>query len=518
MNIILLVCDALRATSLGCYGSEKGLSPQIDTIAKNGMRFTNTFATTNATDSSFTTIFTARYPMSHGILNHASKITSKERSYTTSLTLLAEILRNNGLTTIGIDWLGKWHKRGFDHYGNIAEHVHGCAKVHFSEKAEKLNSEKHKSRSSKHRRSRRRGLFPKISSPLSHYNWYYFLPKSARKRLREFYYSAETKRKSGPSKMIKSPIFSDSAALTDLAIEYIRKSANKQNFFLFVHYWDNHIPYTAPKSLVKRCLHNFTYPQTKIDSLLDEWQGTTTGHIIERAIRGKSSGTIAKTLAYYDSSVIYVDSHIGRIYQCISENDILEDTLFIITSDHGESLLEHGIFFDHHGLYDQQLRVPLIISNPGTFPGTVYDEFVQHFDILPTILDFLGCDSDLCFDGESLLNLAKGKSWDRKFVYAEEANAQRKRMIRDKDYKYIAALNDQPCSYCKKYHFRGDEFYDLQKDPQEKNNIIDNVKSLRYKEKLDAYIRSLRKPIVGEHVSFEDERKINEKLKALGYL
>ena len=50
MNIILLVCDALRATSLGCYGSEKGLSPQIDTIAKNGMRFTNTFATTNATD------------------------------------------------------------------------------------------------------------------------------------------------------------------------------------------------------------------------------------------------------------------------------------------------------------------------------------------------------------------------------------------------------------------------------------------------------------------------------------
>ena len=72
--------------------------------------------------------------------------------------------------------------------------------------------------------------------------------------------------------------------------------------------------------------------------------------------------------------------------------------------------------------------------------------------------------------------------------------------------------------YCGKYHFRGDEFYDLQKDPQEKNNIIDNVKSLRYKEKLDEYISSLQRPIVGEHVSFEDEQKINEKLKALGYL
>lgn len=518
MNIILLVCDALRASGLGCYGNRKNLSPEIDKIAKKGMLFSNAFSAANATDSSFTTIFTGKYPTSHGIINQGAKITDVEKSYTDSLTVLPEILQRHGFVTIGIDWLGRWHKRGFDFYGSSSKHLRTREETSpvTDHNIKKKNSTAPK-KSSRTQRSVPKKNRSGSSWPLAHYNWYYYLPPFARKYVRSFAYFYNKRLKTSSSK--DSPVLTDSAGLSDLAIKYIERFAQKNPFFLFVHYWDNHIPYTAPKDMVDDLIAEYDYPDVKVASILKDLSGTTSEHIINKAVRGKIPETMKEIMAYYDASVKYVDSNIGRIYRSVEKKNILNDTLIIITSDHGESMTEHDIFFDHHGLYDPQIKVPLVIHNPNISSGSVYKEFVQHFDIMPTILDIENIDDvGYPLDGRSLLSLIKNKSWDRKFVFAEEANSQRKRMVRDEKFKYIKALDKMKCSYCQKYHSEGDEFYDLQADPGEKKNIIADERRLIYERALEQYIAGREGPAKSREVTFNDEEEVNSKLRALGYL
>ena len=117
-NIVLIGIDALRADHLGCYAYDKETSPNIDNLAKKGITFENAFSCINTTDPSFTTILSGKYPISHGIRNHSEKVTNSmlQNFYKQKIRFLSEILRDNGYKTIGIDWLGRWHKKGFEYY------------------------------------------------------------------------------------------------------------------------------------------------------------------------------------------------------------------------------------------------------------------------------------------------------------------------------------------------------------------------------------------------------------------
>lgn len=518
MNIILLVCDALRASNLGCYGYDKETSPNIDYIAGKGVRFSNAFSTINGTDPSFTTIFTGKHPLSHGLRHHAKFVTTTEKSYTTNLKFLPEILKEQGFTTIGIDWLGKWHRRGYDFYAGVRNsNTGGVQENSASNETQKQALSKKEllkiSYSNLKPKRLRHLILPSRGS------WYYVLPAGIRKQIRTLALFSNARFGRSLSGRKKKPFLTDSAGLSDLAIQYIKKYAGKQNFFLFAHYWDNHIPYTAPHSLVKDFLRKHDYPKTKVSTILKDLSGTKAEYLINRTTRGKIPKTVGEIMALYDASIKYVDFNIGRIYRTLEEVGILNDTLIIITSDHGESHIEHDIFFDHHGLYDPQIRIPFIMHHPDIPSGSVYDEFVQHFDIVPTILDLTSTnDSSVNFDGMSLMKLIKGQNWDRDYVVAEEISAQEKRMIRDKRYKYIEALNQEECILCQKYHSKTSEFYDLQNDPGELKNIIDDPRHQKYKDELARYIESLEKPREGREVTFDDEEEVNKRLETLGYI
>ena len=487
-------------------------------IAQKGVRFSNAFSTINSTDPSFTTIFTGKHPLSHGLRHHAKMVTATEKSYTTNLKFLPEILKEHDFTTIGIDWLGKWHRRGYDYYAGVKNSLTDSVQPDSEAEKNKNASLDQKERVKIAYSNLKPKRFKDLIFP-SRGSWYYYLPSELRRYIRTVALSANTKSGKSLSGRKKRPFLTDSAGLSDLAIRYIREFAGKQNFFLFVHYWDNHIPYTAPRSYVRDFLKNHDYPKTKISTILKELGGTKAEYLINRTVRGKLPKTAGEIMAHYDASIKYVDSNINRIYKTIEETGILDDTLILITADHGESHIEHDIYFDHHGLYDPQLKIPLIMHHPELPTGSVYDEFVQHFDIVPTILELTRIkDTGVKLDGMSLMNLTKGRGWDRDFVVAEEMSAHEKRMIRDKNYKYIKALNQEKCYLCMKYHSRGDEFYDLQADPDEKVNIIDNPKHKQYKIRLEEYISALEKPKEGRQVKFEDEEEVNKRLEALGYI
>jgi arylsulfatase A-like enzyme len=240
----------------------------------------------------------------------------------------------------------------------------------------------------------------------------------------------------------------------------------------------------------------------------------------------------------YIGAIRYVDEQLGRLFATLKERDLWEDTLIMVTSDHGESLTEHDIFFDHHGLYDVTTHVPLILHHPSVFsnPRRV-GGLVQHTDLVPTILDIMGInDGDLGCDGRSLVPLVEGDVAEiRPFTYSEESYVQKKRAIRTGTHKYIQAVDGVGfCSYCQKVHSGPEELYDLERDPSEKANIIDQEPEVHQalKRELEGFVAelTLRKQkqieINGTDqsesepwaYSVEEQKEIEKRLRGFGYM
>lgn len=248
-------------------------------------------------------------------------------------------------------------------------------------------------------------------------------------------------------------------------------------------------------------------------------------------------GSIDIIASKYKGAVSYVDGCIGKLIDSLKIHDILEDTLIIITSDHGESLMEHGIHFDHHGLYEVTTHVPLILHYPRLFPQPKKIEgLIQHVDLVPTLCDYLRTnDNDLRFDGTSLKPLiSREKNSLRKLAFFEESYVQRKTGIRNETFKYIYAPDGIGlCTYCQKVHAGVEELYDLGTDPEEKNNDVSKNRTTadRMRVELESVIRNLdsRKQQILETEDtpqtglddlqdLTDQKKIKKKLRSLGYM
>ena len=387
-NIILIVIDALRARNLSCYGGERGSSPNIAKIAGKGILFENAFCSWNTTDQSLTAILSGRYPRTHGIVHHGDKTKPEDLNafQRLNIKLFSQILQQNGYTTLAIDWMARWFKKGFDYYGYTPER----------NLLEKL-------------------IYYLITLPyvqLRYMAMHIGLLRIYSKK-RKFSLASFWK---GFTGVMRTFLFTfelariqDAGFVTALAEELLEK-VKKEKFFLFLHYWDTHTPYNCPKKFLKR---------------------------------GKSHLTSKEILlSKYHGAVRYVDQQLGRLFDALKDKKLLKDTLVIITSDHGDSLTEHEIFFDHHGLYDITTHVPLILYYPEAFsePKKVKG-FVQHVDLAPTLCELLNIEyKDYGFDGVSFMPLIRREKEEiRHYVFNEESYVQRKIGFRTKKFKYIFA-------------------------------------------------------------------------------
>jgi arylsulfatase A-like enzyme len=205
-----------------------------------------------------------------------------------------------------------------------------------------------------------------------------------------------------------------------------------------------------------------------------------------------------------------------------------------VTSDHGESLDEHGIFFDHHGLYDESIHVPLVISGPETQLAR-REEFVQLYDIAPTVLDLFLLDftNELNGEGRSLKPLLTGDGeWvNRGHIIACEAHTQSRIAIRTADSKYIKHVDDPVlehergdsfrCGYCNCLHGSQRELYDLNEDPDENNNIVELKPDIaaELEEMLYTYYENLDTPTAdpNQNITYSHETDVLDRLEDLGY-
>ncbi|KYH36415.1 MAG: Arylsulfatase A [Candidatus Bathyarchaeota archaeon B24] len=251
------------------------------------------------------------------------------------------------------------------------------------------------------------------------------------------------------------------------------RAHRRENFFVFVHYWDPHTPYNQPEEF--RSI--FHHEPGRLDDLevktapagyryVPGWGRV--GELWEpRPEEGKP------TIDLYDGEIRFVDSLIGEVVEALEELDISDKTVVIITSDHGEQLGQHGLY-DHRGLHESVVYIPLVIWAPAMLPtGKIVEGYVQQADIAPTILSILGAgEKDLpTFDGVDLLPIIDGEKPPRDEIYIEN---HEQRAVVEGEWKYI-----------RNYFERTEELYNLEDDPMEVVNLAaeerSRVKAMREK-------------------------------------
>lgn len=280
--------------------------------------------------------------------------------------------------------------------------------------------------------------------------------------------------------------------------------ANKdQQFFLWVHYFDPHIPYQPPQKFRKG----------NRGSIVGNWYSYTPQ---QREAFIKHPEALQQEIDLYDGEISYVDTQIERLIRALTDLGIMENTLLIFTADHGESLGEHNYYFAHGDLYNTCLRVPLILYYPaGKLKHKIFTNDVRLIDITPTILDILNIKSDFNFDGRSLLPFLNNRLQktvnDDQMIFASVLKSHQK-MFCVKDHNYKLIWNS--AIWSERRIAESEELYDLNKDPGETVNLIASNPPIL--SKLRKALNSFRNTKVEQRTQIDN--KTRKRLKSLGYI
>ncbi len=238
-------------------------------------------------------------------------------------------------------------------------------------------------------------------------------------------------------------------------------------WFLYCHYWDPHTPYLPPPPF-DRMFYAGDEKDPDNPSARRMW---ATYEALRDYFASWMPGVTDLEFpnAQYDAAVAYQDACLQHLWARLDEHDLWSDTLVVITADHGEELDEHEMWYDHHGLYETNLHVPLILVHPTLGAGERRGGLVTHYDIVPTVLEALGLPGDDELPGASLLPLIES-GWDAGTcdeVYLCESTWLKKYGWRTAEWKLIIDLEDP-------HHGTPPvELYNLSTDPGEQNNLAD---------------------------------------------
>ena len=260
-------------------------------------------------------------------------------------------------------------------------------------------------------------------------------------------------------------------ALNKVAIPEIEALAAQEDpFYVLLRHMDPHAPYLPPEPYERAFYHgNECDPANKsMEPVM------TFKPFCDFFASWMPPGISDKdyVIAQYDGAVAYMDACIATIFTTLEKLNILDNSIVVITSDHGETLYDHECWFDHHGIYDTVLRVPMVVRYPGKVPaGGRVSGYAQHKDLVPTILDLAGIEvPDYKFDGTSMMPMARGEeaSHDPEF-YITECTWMRKHGWRTPEWKLMHALEPD-------FHFKPPvELYNLATDPDENVNLAEEL-------------------------------------------
>jgi arylsulfatase A-like enzyme len=313
-------------------------------------------------------------------------------------------------------------------------------------------------------------------------------------------------------------------------------------FFIWLYYWDPHIPYSPPERFVR--LFEPT-PLKQLDPpkqrppvrsrrrvpIRDENGLLRTELIVMKRINFVRDVVPTELdrqhlLNLYDAEIAFVDEQIGRVVEKLKQKGLWENTLVLVTSDHGESFGEHERYYHGLNLYDEVLRVPLIIKPPRSLQaGRLTAAPVRNVDIVPTILHLCGAAIPDGLDGNSLHPFLRGENGPGFPAYSEiyyQERGFREHFLmafRTSEHKLIYDMLAETA-----------QLYDLEADPGERHNLMEPPPQSQGEFSSDDLELSLRQAFLahlglssleelsGKKLMKKMDPESEEKLRALGYI
>jgi arylsulfatase A-like enzyme len=261
----------------------------------------------------------------------------------------------------------------------------------------------------------------------------------------------------------------------------------EEQFFAFVTYWEPHQPYYHPPEFAGHFAGDVL---PTVESPIGKYiPGFGAAEDLDAAAR--------RDLDRYDRSVAYVDDRLGALVAKLDELGLSDDTLLVVTADHGESMTEHGIRFEHRGQYDPVTRVPMIFVHPSLGAGHVVETGTQATDLAPTLLALSGLEGPFeqeraAMDGRSLVDELHGAcgpaDWALVTEQAEDLAATRALHTPEWFYsaRFMDVAPDPPVRY--RGYLAPRELYHRVSDPYLTRNVIDEQPEVAAR--LDAQLRA----------------------------
>lgn len=360
-NVVLISIDTLRADHLSCYGYARATSPHIDALAEQGALFERAWSTTSWTLPAHLSMLTGEHVSAHGICDDRLWDVVGKPGGPTALplcgTFLPELLRGAGYRTGGFySWKYLEPRFGFGPGFEVYERIGHSVYSHpeYSKKFEELRAAGDKAALDAWR-ARQPQLF-------------------------------DDQRPTAGETV--------DAALAWLDGVAPRSGAANAPFFLFVHLFDVHDAYKPPPPFGAK----FTDPS---------YAGPITGDQVSSpkspVVPGMAPADLAQLVALYDGEIAWVDTQVERVLDALRERGVDDDTLVILTSDHGEEFFEHGHKTHRVQLHPECLRVPLVMRWPGKIaPRTRVAGNAGLIDIVPTLCELLDLAVPRSVSGTSL--------------------------------------------------------------------------------------------------------------------
>ena len=320
-------------------------------------------------------------------------------------------------------------------------------------------------------------------------------------------------------------------AVNELVRSLLERIDDDKPYFLWVHYLDPHFPYTPPEAWSDRFQGDELWdPSVRIPIDLTKHKFDMVRLGRDQVLDGRDE--LAFYVARYDAEIAYNDSKIGELLDALDDRGMMDQTLTVFSSDHGESLGEHHYFFDHGRFgYQTCLNVPLVFHYPGVLEPRVDSEPVMLINLTPTLLEFAGVElrDGEWMQGRSLVPrlLGEPQSLDEPNYAFSEAGYGRpdlwQRIVREGDHKFIYAREGGAQRWITGEVGNAFALFDLANDPGETENLVDVAPDIAerlfrasndwYRSDFDVLVDAAAE---GEEREMDD--KTREQLKALGYL
>ncbi len=272
-------------------------------------------------------------------------------------------------------------------------------------------------------------------------------------------------------------------------------------FFLYLHYFDPHDPYWPARQMRGR----FAGAYRGAHDFVPQGDSHRARKLLEK---GRGEELTAEDMSHladlYDEEILTVDAGLAAFSE-LWEKELLARTIVVVTSDHGEEFLEHGVMKHCNSLYDTETRVPLLMHIPSVRGGVIHETYVELLDLVPTFLDYLGIDGEAPFAGASLRPLIEQGVAPRPFARSTYGPY---RSINDQRFKLIWELGGHDY-----------ELFDLKQDPAESRNIVASQRRVfsDLRRELERWVEASESRL-SETERLRQAEEAEAELRALGYL